>query len=179
MDTNPNSLAQQLLQQLNPPSRGEQVEALTQDFLTKGALGRQFGLEKYPDPREFKFNEARDFVGLPMEHRNYADRNCNECYGRGVKRYVLVDGSMGVVFDDVPAPGAGARIVNNPKRILKACHCVHRGYSRVRLQYERDVEALVKTGWTIDAARELCFDLLLFPGLKFEMPKTPAAEVGG
>lgn len=83
-------------------------------------------------PEDFKFNGALDKAGIPTEHPSYADRNCDTCYGRGVKRLVIVDGSVGTVFDDK------TRFVNNPKRKLVACHCMGKGYARTRKRFEAD-----------------------------------------
>lgn len=83
-----------------------------------------------PDKEPFAYNVAPDNVGLPLEHPRYAKRSCNWCYGRG---YVI-------------------QMI--PNRHYQTCNCVHRGYTRTRLRFERETLALVKTGAPLTAARQ-------------------------
>ena len=79
----------------------------------------------------FKFNETLDSVGLPLESVVYVKRNCKTCYGRGFIRLVVMDGTVGVVFDDVHNVK-----VKNPERKFRVCDCMNRGYIRARKELE-------------------------------------------
>lgn len=83
-------------------------------------------------PEDFKLNGALDNSGIPLEHARYADKDCRTCNGSGVMRLVVVDGSVGKVFDD------DSRSVRNPKRKLRACACLTKGYTRTRKRFELD-----------------------------------------
>lgn len=77
-------------------------------------------------PKEFKFNTALDEVGLPLESLDYAKNNCKSCYGRGYLSYLVGNG-----YKD------GQQL---QARNEMACHCVHKGYSKVRLAKQAELE---------------------------------------
>lgn len=72
---------------------------------------------------EFKFMDARDKVGLPMEHAAYVKRNCTDCNGAGYIRLLIGD----------------AREVTP-----RTCFCVNKGYVRTRKEFERQWALLLK-----------------------------------
>lgn len=77
----------------------------------------------------FTFSTAQDKVGLPMEHKTYVKRGCNDCYGRG---YVI-------------QTGGGRR--------YQTCGCLNRGYVKTRRAVEAEADQLVKLyGLTREAA---------------------------
>lgn len=86
--------------------------------------------DKLEDMPPFVYNEAPDQVGLPLEHARYCKRSCKWCYGRG---YV---------------------IQTIPRRHYQICNCVHRGYTRMRLRFDRETLALMKAGTTEQTARQ-------------------------
>lgn len=81
-------------------------------------------------PGEFRFNEALDNVGLPLEGERYINKNCGTCYGKGYVTRLVGNG-----YKD------GVQL---QARQQEACICVHRGYTRQRLQTQREIAALEK-----------------------------------
>jgi len=76
-------------------------------------------------PGEFKFNEALDKVGLPLESARYINKKCSTCYGRGYVTRLVGDGYKG-----------GVQL---QARSQETCACVHRGYTKARLAHEKSL----------------------------------------
>lgn len=115
-------------------------------------------VDKEPGP--FVFGTGRDHVGLPLEHPAYAKTSCRECsYGRGYVTVLLGNGYV----KTGPATKRPIRA-----RDRNVCACVHKGYTRVRLDFDRRVEALVGKGMKLDEAMRSVREAVyakLFPGL--------------
>lgn len=117
--------------------------------------------------KAFKFADARDQVGLPVEHVAYAKRSCNNCYGRGYVTKIIGNGY------------AGGLAIKPREHDL--CGCLHRGYNKVRRAFDEEVVKRVREGAAVDAAlvttRAAVYGRL-FPGLDPE-PQQPALTVDG
>lgn len=119
-----------------------------------------------PKPEDFKFLTAPDAAGLPQEHPRYADPKCRLCNGKGMVRRVVVDGTVGRVFD----AGKKDPDTKNPKRIVEACGCLNKGYTRTRKKFEAIVEAASKDGMPKDEAKRMALlDLGLAEGRLLEL----------
>lgn len=81
-------------------------------------------------PGAFKFNTAKDKVGIPLESVDYVKASCKLCHGRGYLSFLVGDGYL----DGAPRKA----------RDLRACTCVHRGYSKTRLAFQKRVLEDVK-----------------------------------
>ena len=86
-------------------------------------------------PVEFKFNTAKDKVGLPLEHPSYVKPRCKLCGGKGYRIFLIGDG-----YGTSPKDGSRHQLKS---RNLLACACVHRNYSKTRLEFEKKVEDIM------------------------------------
>lgn len=75
-----------------------------------------------PKPTGFVFSKATDRLGLYVEHPSYVKANCKDCYGRGSVTFVRPE-------DD--------------EKLFMACHCVNKGYVKVRLAMEQALLGIV------------------------------------
>ena len=120
----------------------------------------------HDEPEPFKFSDAKDIRGLPMEHAVYAKSSCKNCYGRGYVTKIIGNGYAG-----------GRKIA---ARDYDLCGCLHKGYSNVRRAFEAVVTQRVKDGGKIDVVveheRARVYERL-FPDLA--VPQTPSITIDG
>lgn len=91
--------------------------------------------EKDEAPEAYKFNVAPDQIGLPLEHKDYVKRTCKRCLGRGYQTLLVGDGYR--------EDASGGRVKRVARR-LETCDCVHKGYSKTRLAFQKRVDEDVK-----------------------------------
>lgn len=105
---------------------------------------------------DFKFMDARDKVGLPMEHVVYVRRNCTDCHGKGFIRLLVGD---------------------TREAAPRTCFCVNKGYVRTRGEFERQWKLLLKApeGAPHSEAEEWAARTALVMMMGFTAPPIPTA----
>lgn len=144
----PDKLYNELKQELSTPA--EKV-ALHQD--ARSAVGKKLGLD-VGTPSEVvrlansQMVEGRDYIGLALDTRLYAKRDCSWCYGRGtvtMSKPVPIATALSLVKEN-PANEALLHQSSPGKYITREatmCTCAKKGY---RKKHAMLANALVQAG---------------------------------